>query len=92
MSKLTAKTRNALPKAAFAGPDRSYPVQDKAHAANAKARAHQALNAGRMSEAQEEKIEAKANRVLGKGHHETQEQEKARGADHGTGKTRGYGR
>lgn len=41
MSKLTAKGRNALPDSAFAGPDRSYPVQDENHARNALARASQ---------------------------------------------------
>ena len=65
MSKLTSKGRNSLPNSKFAGPDRSYPVNDKSHAANAKARASQAVNAGRMSESQKEKIDAKANKVLG---------------------------
>lgn len=41
MSVLTAKTRNALPAADFAGPDRSYPVQDMSHARNALARSSQ---------------------------------------------------
>jgi len=41
MAKLTAKRRNALPKNDFAGPDRSYPVEDKSHARNALARASQ---------------------------------------------------
>jgi hypothetical protein len=41
MAKLTAKTRNALPDSAFAGPHRSFPVQDKPHAKNALARASQ---------------------------------------------------
>lgn len=67
MAKLTAKARKALPKSEFAGPDRSYPVNDKSHARNAKARASQAVNAGRMSKSTEAKIDAKANRVLGKG-------------------------
>lgn len=66
MAKLSSKARNALPDSAFAGPGRSYPVQDKAHAANAKARASQAAHAGRMSKATEAKIDAKANRKLGK--------------------------
>jgi hypothetical protein len=65
MGKLTSKGRNSLPAGKFAGPDRSYPVPDKSHAANAKARATQAVNAGRMSKAQESKIDAKANKVLG---------------------------
>jgi hypothetical protein len=66
MSKLTSKARNALPAKAFAGPDRSYPVNDKSHAANAKARATQAVNAGRMSSSEKAKIDAKANKVLKK--------------------------
>lgn len=65
MAKLTSKQRKALPASTFAGPDRSYPVPDKSHAANAKARATQAVKAGRMSESTKEKIDAKANRVLG---------------------------
>jgi hypothetical protein len=67
MAKLTAKARNKLPKGKFAGPDRSYPVPDKSHAANAKARASQAANSGRISKAVEARIDARANRVLGKG-------------------------
>ena len=67
MARLTTKARKALPKSEFAGPGRSYPVPDKSHAANAKARASQAVKAGRMSKAQEASIDAKANRVLGKG-------------------------
>lgn len=41
MAKLTAKRRNALPAATFAGPDRSYPIPDASHARNALARAAQ---------------------------------------------------
>jgi hypothetical protein len=66
MAKLNAAKRNALPKSDFAGPDRSYPVPDASHARNAKARASQAVNAGRMSKSQEAKIDAKADRVMGK--------------------------
>lgn len=65
MAKLTTAKRNALPSSVFAGPGRSYPVPDKSHAANAKARATQAVKAGRMSSAEKSKIDAKANRVLG---------------------------
>ena len=65
MAKLTAKTRNALPKSSFGEPgSRKYPMPDKAHAANAKARATQAVNAGRMSKSEESRIDAKANRKL----------------------------
>ncbi len=67
MAKLSSKARNALPASKFAGPDRSYPVQYRSHAANAKARASQAVNAGRMSSSEKSKIDAKADRVLKKG-------------------------
>lgn len=67
MSKLTAARRDALPASKFAGPDRSYPIPDASHAANAKARASQAVNEGRMSESQKERIDAKANKVLSHG-------------------------
>lgn len=39
MAKLTTKTRNEIPSSEFAGPDRSYPIEDKSHARNALARA-----------------------------------------------------
>ena len=64
MAKLTTKRRDALKGSQFAGPDRSYPVNDKSHAANAKARATQMVKKGKLSEGEAEKIKAKANRVL----------------------------
>ena len=66
MAELTTKARKALPKKDFAGPGRSYPVEDRSHAANAKARASQAVKAGRMSPSEKSKIDAKANKVLKK--------------------------
>ena len=66
MAKLSAKQRKALPDSKFAGPDRSYPVDTHNRAANAKARASQAVNAGRMSKSTEAKIDSKADKVLGK--------------------------
>ena len=41
MSKLTAARRKKIPTKDFAGPDRSYPVEDASHARNALARASQ---------------------------------------------------
>lgn len=67
MAKLSSKQRNKLPDSAFAGSDRSYPVNDKKHAANAKARATQMVNKGKLSTSSKEKIDSKANRVLDKG-------------------------
>lgn len=52
MATLKAAARKALPKS---------------HAANAKARASQAVNEDRMSSSTKGKIDAKANKVLGKG-------------------------
>jgi hypothetical protein len=66
VSKLTAKDRKAIPKSEFGLPgSRKYPVPDKSHAANAKARATQQVNKGNLSEAAAAKIRAKANKVLG---------------------------
>jgi hypothetical protein len=62
MAKLTSKARSKLPTSTFAGPNRSYPIPDKAHAANAKARAAQFA-----SPALKAKVDAKANKVLGNG-------------------------
>jgi hypothetical protein len=65
MAELNADKRNKLPKSKFAEPDkRAYPIEDKAHARNAKARASQAQNAGRMSKAEEKKIDKRADQVL----------------------------
>ncbi len=64
MAKLSTKSRDKLPKSDFAGPGRSYPVEDKAHARNAKARASEMENKGKMSKSAEAKIDAKADKVL----------------------------
>lgn len=67
MAKLKAKTRNKLPKSDFGLPgERKYPMPDKAHAANAKARATQMVEKGKLSPLSKAKIDAKANKVLGK--------------------------
>lgn len=61
MAKLTAAKRNALPDSDFAGPNRTYPVNDKAHAANAKSRVSQFGSSSLKS-----KVDKKADRKLGK--------------------------
>lgn len=61
--KLTASKRKKIPSSKFAGPGRSYPVPDRAHAANAKARAKQQLNKGHISRSEYNQIVAKANKV-----------------------------
>lgn len=64
MTKLSTEARNSLPKEDFAGPDRSYPVPDRSHAGNAKARAMQQYNKGHISLEMLHHIDAKANKVL----------------------------
>ena len=64
MAKLDAEARSKIPSSEFAGPDRSYPVPDKAHAANAKARATQQEEKGNLSPEAAARIRAHANRVL----------------------------
>lgn len=66
MAKLTTKARKALPASKFAGPGRSYPVQDRQHAALAKAYATKEVAKGNLSPGGRARIDAKANRVLGK--------------------------
>jgi hypothetical protein len=67
MAKLTEKKRDSLPDSKFGLPEEhKYPMPDKAHARNAKARASQQQNAGRLTAAEEKKIDRKADRVLGK--------------------------
>lgn len=67
MAKLSTKKRNSLKKSSFGLPgERKYPMPDKAHAANAKARASQMAKKGKLSKSAEKKIDAKANKVLGK--------------------------
>lgn len=65
MAKLTAKARKKIPDSKFAIPsERKYPIQNKGHAANAKARAQQQYDEGRMSKGTLSKIDSKANKVL----------------------------
>lgn len=67
MSKLTTKMRNQLSKEVFGIPaQRKYPMPDRAHAANAKARASQQEKKGNISKSTEQRIDAKANRILGR--------------------------
>ena len=66
MAKLTAAKRGKIPSKEFGEPkQRKYPMPDKNHAANAKARATQMVAKGKLSAAQAAKIRAKANKILG---------------------------
>lgn len=67
MSKLTAATRKVIKTKDFALPKvRKYPIHDRAHQINAKARATQQLKAGNLSKAQYKLIITKANKRLAK--------------------------
>jgi len=73
MAKLNAADRKKLLKSDFGlpmkdGPEggskSKYPMPDKSHAANAKARATQQFEKGNLSAAQKARIDAKANKIL----------------------------
>jgi hypothetical protein len=67
MATLTEKQRDKMPDSKFGLPEEhKYPMPDKAHARNAKARASQAENAGRITAAEERKIDRKADKILDK--------------------------
>ncbi len=65
MSKLKAAARKKIPSSKFGLPGaRKYPMPDKSHAANAKARATQMVNRGKLSGSEAAEIRVKANQVL----------------------------
>jgi hypothetical protein len=65
MPNLDFSERKALPKKEFGLPgERKYPMPDKSHAANAKARATQMAKRGKLSSSGKAEIDAKANRIL----------------------------
>lgn len=66
MAILTATKRKRIPKNEFGIPgEKKYPMPDRAHAANAKARASQMEAKGKLSPSSKAKIDAKANKILG---------------------------
>lgn len=68
MATLKAAKRKNLAKSQFGMPgSRKYPMDTKARAANAKARATQMYNKGKLSKSAMQKIHAKANRKLKRG-------------------------
>lgn len=65
MAKLDAEERKEIPTKEFGLPGkRKYPMPDRAHAANAKARATQMVKRGKLSSASAAKIRAKADKIL----------------------------
>ena len=68
MAKLTTKGRSRLPAAKFALPEeKKYPINDVAHAQNAKARASEMEKKGKISAATKAKIDRASDRVIKQG-------------------------
>ena len=67
MSELDTKKRDSLPKSQFGLPEeRKYPMPDESHARYAKARAAQQQKKGKLTKAEEQKIDRKADKILDK--------------------------
>jgi hypothetical protein len=67
VAKLTKSKKKAEPSQEFGLPEqRKYPMPDASHARNAKARASQMEERGKLSASDKKKIDAKADKVLGK--------------------------
>ena len=67
MAKLTEKKRDNMADSKFGLPEEhKYPMPDKAHARNAKARASQQEKKGNLTGSEKAKIDRKADRVLNK--------------------------
>lgn len=78
MAELSTKKRAKLPASKFGLPEKArsteakketgnYPMPDKKHARNAKARAAQQYKAGNLTKTQLEKINRKADKILAEG-------------------------
>ena len=77
MAKLTTKKRDDLPKKDFGEPGKkAYPMPDKAHARDAKARASEEENKGKLSASEKAKIDAKADKMLGESKGKTKDKKK----------------
>jgi hypothetical protein len=67
MAELTEKKRDNLKPSQFGLPEeKKYPMPDKSHAANAKARASQQKKKGTITASEKAKIDRKADRILDK--------------------------
>lgn len=60
MAKLTAKARSKIPASKFAGPGRSFPIEDRGHAIAAERLVGRSVAAGNITLAQAQSIRAKA--------------------------------
>ena len=67
MVKLTTAKRKKIPTSEYGLPaEKKYPMPDRKHAANAKARASEMKKKGKLSSSNAAKINAKANKILAK--------------------------
>jgi hypothetical protein len=67
MAELTEKKRNSLKSSTYGLPEeRKYPMPDKSHARNAKARASQQEDKGNLTASEKARIDRKADRILDK--------------------------
>ncbi len=67
MAELTEKKRDSLKSSQFGIPEeKKYPMPDKSHARNAKARASQQKKKGTITASEKVKIDRKADRILDK--------------------------
>ena len=65
MAELTERQRDKEPKSDFGLPEeRKYPMPDKSHARNAKARASQQVKKGNLTKSEQARIDRKADRIL----------------------------
>jgi hypothetical protein len=65
MTTLTSEERKKIPKKEFGIPrEKKYPMPDKSHARNAKARASEMEHKGKLSSGERAKIDAKADKIL----------------------------
>lgn len=67
MATLSEKKRDNMPDSKFGLPEEhKYPMPDKSHARNAKARASQQKKKGNLTASEKAKIDRKADRILDK--------------------------
>ena len=64
MAKLTSEQRKNIPQGEFAGPGRSFPINDKTHARMAISGATRSEHAGNISSSEAQNIKAKARKKL----------------------------
>jgi len=64
MARMSTRKRNRLTKRDFAGPGRSFPINDRSHARAAISGASRSLHAGNISAATARRVQSKARAKL----------------------------